>query len=278
MDFVTSMNLRVRATSFEGLVLCSSHVYEHGDYHVCDPITGIQLHLPKPSHRLHDDVHLGLICDPPTSSYIVVCLFSPTKEKGEQTNTIEVETYFSMTDKWRTSTHHSTSPIGFICSDDFGVVLNEALHWIDTSGHVLSYNPTEDSIGLVKLPVAPFRPGYEFLTHSLGVSEESSLFYSTYDYEELAISVWNLEDYSTSTWSLKYKIRETVQIWQCPWNFFTKKQRILIHLIDRGMINYDLENEVSCIMDFRQPIFRGVNYFPFTPSKWPTLVPPSSSQ
>ncbi|KAK1287006.1 hypothetical protein QJS10_CPB19g01509 [Acorus calamus] len=242
-SFLSTLDLYIRVSSPEGLLLCTRYHSRHEEYFICDPITGVRLKLPMPNHRLHDSAHVGLICSLSSSSYQVVCLFTPVLHIEQKTNVIELESYSSLTGAWRTTTHHPASAIGFIAYDDIGVALNEAFHWIDSSGNIVSYNPDKNLLGLVKLPLAPYRGPGENLRYSLRATKEGYLRYSTYDYDNIGFKIWVLEDYNRGTWTLKYNIRDVPG---------TSKSLLYPHLdfLCGEMLDYDLESGNSELTDF----------------------------
>ncbi|KAK1286638.1 hypothetical protein QJS10_CPB20g00247 [Acorus calamus] len=276
IEFLSSSKLRIQDSS-EGLLLCTPHNYgKHEEYHLWDPINGLRLKLPKPKYQLIDRTFViaKLICDPLSSSYRVVCLFSQLARLNLPTNMIHIETYFSDAKEWMVSHHHSASPIGLIFPSEHNYVsLKGASHWMDLSGNIVMYNPDKDNLRVLKSPILPLQPGGGCHLFSLGVSEDGCLRCSTTHHSR--IRVWILEDENLNRWSLRYQISIKIP-WELdtyffPYELFMLEAKIILRACTGEMLCYHLKSEALEPIEFQDT--RGSKLYSFVAPTWPLLAP-----
>lgn len=200
----------------DGLVLyCRGASGEESDYYVYNAITGHCVDLPRTS-TCFGYVSTGFLMESEGGSlmsYRVVRLYCPFGESY----VLKFEVFSSETGCWRSFVVHMDLAIEVVWLRR-PVALNGKLHWIDRRHGILVFDPFDDSnhchvIGLPadidKQCIDARNDGSPVLfdVHQgrLRYAEESVK--TVYPFGFSGISVWVLDDYDSSRWTLQHRVK-----------------------------------------------------------------------
>ncbi|XP_006362952.1 putative F-box/kelch-repeat protein At1g15680 [Solanum tuberosum] len=200
----------------DGLVLYDCGVGEEvSDYHIYNPMTGCCVAIPRTCTRF-GDVSTGFIMKSEGGSLTSYKVVRLDCQFGES-YVLKFEVFSSETGRWRRVVVYMDVAIEVVWLRR-PVALNGKLHWIDRRHGILVFNPFDDfnQCRVIGLPgdideqcIDARNNGRSVLfdVHQGQLRYVEASVVSVYPFGFSGISVWVLDEYDSSSWTLQHKVK-----------------------------------------------------------------------